>query len=111
MPRTQRSSGRPRARGRPILYIGCALIVLASTFSLAWAQLHTLRRGYDYQRLKSRRDALYEQNRLLRLEAASLRQLERVEAIARTRLGMVLPARGQVVIVRWKSSSSQGTAP
>ncbi len=108
---TRRSTGRPRVGGRPILHIGCILVILASTFVLAWAQLYTLRRGYDYQRLKSRRDALYEQNRLLRLEAASLRQLARVEAIARSRLGMVFPARGQVVIVRWKSSPSHGPMP
>lgn len=107
----RRSGSRPHGRGRSILYVGCVLLVLASAFALAGAQLHTLRRGYDYQRLKSRRDALYEQNRLLRLEAASLRQLARVEAIARSRLGMVLPARGQVVIVRWKGSSSSGRAP
>ncbi|HJP12772.1 MAG TPA: cell division protein FtsL [Nitrospinota bacterium] len=58
-----------------------------------------VRIGYEAARLTAERNALSQERRVLRVEAAALRQLDRIEAIARNKLGMVFPDKDQVVYV------------
>ncbi len=80
------------AVGLGILALGCALFYV-------WLHIWVLRMGYDIERLRETRAALVQEHKALRLELGQLKSLRRVEEIARTRLGMVPPKAGQVVLI------------
>lgn len=60
-------------------------------------RFETVQLGYDVDLARQEQRRLVEQERLLAIEAATLRAPERVEAVARGRLGMDLPAPERVV--------------
>ena len=62
----------------------------------------------EAQQLDRERERLVEENRKLRLEKASLEELQRVEAIARRELGLVPPPPEQVVVVEQPESRPAG---
>jgi len=76
-----------------------ALLVGAALFYV-FQHLQVVRLGYEVERLRGEQATVVEQGRALSLEAAGLRAVKRVEAVARGRLGMVAPAPGQVTVVR-----------
>ncbi|MGE0404825.1 MAG: cell division protein FtsL [Candidatus Korobacteraceae bacterium] len=75
-------------------------LVLVALFALvmvyAWQHFSAVEYGYRIETLKSERDSLAEMNRALRLEQASLRDPERIDALARG-MGLQTPDVGQVV--------------
>ncbi len=70
------------------------LFLLVMTYT--WQHFKAVEYGYKVESLKAQRDGLIEQNRVLRLETASLRAPERIDRIARG-YGMQPPQAGQVV--------------
>ena len=70
-----------------------------SALALAWPHLEMVEIGYEVARLKNERDVMAQERRVLRGEIAALRQLDRVETIARNKLGMVFPRPNQIVYV------------
>ena len=70
-----------------------------SALALAWPHLEMVEIGYEVARLKNERDVMAQERRVLRVEIAALRQLDRVETIARKKLGMVFPRPDQIVYV------------
>lgn len=62
-------------------------------------RFETVRLGYEVGRARRAQRELVEERRLLSIEAATLRDSERVEAIARGTLGMDLPAADRIVPV------------
>ncbi|MFC1490997.1 cell division protein FtsL [Nitrospinota bacterium] len=77
----------------------CISLVAVSALALAWPHLEMVRIGYEVALLKAERDVLAEERRVLRVEIAALRQLDRIEAIARRKLGMIFPRPDQIVYV------------
>ncbi len=65
----------------------------------AWQHFQCIQLGYQIEELKSEKAQATELNVQLRLEAASLRSPERIDAIARYRLGLMGPLPGQVAPV------------
>lgn len=98
---------RPRSRHRwawwqwlnSLSVAGLCLVVLAGALFHVWHHIHVVRQGYELERLRAAHAKLVQENKTLRLEAGQLRSLRRVEDIARNRLGMVTPARGQVILL------------
>jgi cell division protein FtsL len=80
--------------------LSLAALVLAGALFYVWQHTRVVRMGYEIERLRDARAALVQEHKALRLEIGQLRALKRVEEIARTRLGMVTPRPGQVVLVR-----------
>ena len=74
-----------------------ALFVFGLLF-YGWQHYQYIQYGYRMVAAEQRKEQLAEMGRQLRLERASLRDLQRIDLIARSQLGMVLPASGQVVI-------------
>lgn len=74
-------------------------LVLAGALFYVWQHTRVVRTAYEIERLREARATLVQENKALRLETGQLRALKRVEDIARTRLGMVTPRAGQVVLV------------
>lgn len=87
------------------------VVVLAVLFVLvmvyAWQHFSAVEYGYRIESLKSQRDALVETNRALRLEEASLRDPERIDALAR-KLGFQSPQAGQLVRLESTDKGSTG---
>ncbi len=70
-----------------------AVLAAAVAFLAHLALRHeVVRLGYEVSEARAERRRLLEQKRLLEVEAASLKQPSRIEAIARGRLGMRPPA-------------------
>jgi hypothetical protein len=59
-----------------------------------------LRLGYTLSKERASQEQLVEQRRLLSLEAATLRQMDRVEAVARGAFGMDVAPAPRVIAVR-----------
>ncbi len=62
----------------------------------AWQHFSSIEYGYKIEAQKSERERLVEVNRTLELEAASLRDPGRIDALAR-RMGLESPQPGQVI--------------
>ncbi|MDA1000490.1 MAG: cell division protein FtsL [bacterium] len=84
----------------PAWAAGCILLVAVSALFVVWPHLEIVKLGYRLTRLETERARLLEAQRILRVEAATLRQLGRIEAISRGRLGMVFPRPEQVIYVK-----------
>ena len=75
-----------------------AVLATAAAFVAHLAlRFETVRLGYDVGGARREQRALVEQRRLLSLEAATLGQAARVEAVARGALGMDVPEPSRVV--------------
>ncbi|MGH9521447.1 MAG: cell division protein FtsL [Terriglobales bacterium] len=84
-------------RRREMAHFSIALVVLFVFVMLyAWQHFSAIEYGYKIEAARTQRDTLAENNRELRLEMASLRDPERIDALAR-RMGLETPQVGQVV--------------
>jgi cell division protein FtsL len=87
-------------------------LFLAGLFFYAWQQYQWIQYGYRIEEAQKKREQLAEAARQLRLERASLRNPQRIDAIARGELGMVVPVPGQLVTFRPQSpAQAPGPAP
>ena len=72
----------------------CVLFLL--TMIYCWQHFSAIEYGYKIEAQRIQRDSLIEENRALRLEEASLRDPERIDALAR-QMGLQAPQAGQVM--------------
>ncbi len=79
--------------------VGLGILTLLCALFYVWQHIWVLRMGYEVERLRETRAAIVQEHKALRLELGQLKSLRRVEEIARTRLGMVTPKPGQVVLI------------
>ena len=82
-------------------YIAMTCLFAAFLFCLffyAWQHYRWITTGYKIEEAQRQKEQLTEMSHQLRLERESLRNLQRIDDIARRNLGMVLPAPGQIVI-------------
>ena len=77
--------------------LGLGLLVFLFIFLFAGQHFQCVRYGYQVEQLKTERAALEEWNHQLRLEQASLADPERIDTLARNKLGMVSPSPQQVI--------------
>ena len=83
-------------RRREMGIFGVTLVVLfALVMMYGWQHFSSIEYGYKIEQLKGNCDQVVEANRTLKLEQASLRDPERIDAMAR-QMGMVPPQAGQV---------------
>lgn len=102
---------RDRRRTRELFALClAALPPLAVLFAAIWANLETVRLGYQLAQANQQRERLVERNRQLQMEHAQAAALSRVERIARQSLGLVPPALDQVILVRDESLSPPAPA-
>ncbi len=82
-------------RRREMVSLGCTLAVLFLLVMVyVWQHFSAIEYGYKIEQLKSERDAIAESTRALGLEEASLKDVSRIERMARE-LGMQPPTEGQ----------------
>lgn len=84
-------------REREMKQFGIALVFLfLLVMGYAWQHFRAIEYGYKIEALRAQRDGLAGINQALRLEEASLRDPERIDAMAR-KLGLQAPDPGQVI--------------
>ncbi len=103
---------RDRKRTREMAALALAavppmLVLLAAI----WANLETVRLGYQLAKVAHQKESLLERNRHLRMERAQATALSRVDALARTKLGLVPPAPWQILRIEEGASGRPAAAP
>jgi cell division protein FtsL len=67
-----------------------------------WERVDIVRIGYHIERLKSQKVVLERERDELRVKLSALTAPERIARMASDKLGMVLPDKGQVVVVHFE---------
>lgn len=98
---------RDRKRTREFAALALAavppmLVLLAAI----WANLETVRLGYQLARVARQKESLLERNRQLRMDRAQATALARVDALARTKLGLFPPAPWQILRIEEGASGT-----
>jgi hypothetical protein len=92
---------RDRRRTRELVGLALAAVPPAVVLFLAiWANVETVRLGYQLANLARMKETLVERKHLLEMDRAQAAALARVEPIARGVLGLVPPALDQVILVK-----------
>jgi cell division protein FtsL len=92
---------RDRRRTRELVALALAAVPPAVVLFLAiWANLETVRLGYQLANVSKNREALLERKHRLEMDRSQAAALARVEPIARGTLGLVPPTLDQVILVR-----------
>jgi cell division protein FtsL len=73
-------------------------ILLMFAMIYVWQHFSAIEYGYKIEQLKSEREAVMETNRALNLEESSLRDLSRIDTLAR-QMGLQPPTAGQLEIM------------
>ncbi len=85
----------PRRRREMAIFGGTLVVLFLLVMVYGWQHFSSIEYGYKIEQVKSQCDQLVEANRTLKLEQASLRDPERIDAMARE-MGMQAPQAGQV---------------
>jgi cell division protein FtsL len=93
--------------------LGLGFVVFLFVFMFAWQHFQCVRYGYQVEQLKTEYTALEEQNHTFRLERAALADPQRIDTLARTRLGMVTLTPQQVIWVggQGRAANAPETSP
>jgi len=103
----ERDRRRLRAMGLALALSAC---FMGSALGVVWLKVQQVRLAYHLEGLRAARVELEDLDRQLEVELASLRSLARIEEKAKTELGMVLPAPGQVRMAREFVAGGDGAA-
>jgi cell division protein FtsL len=76
----------------------CALLVAAALLQI-WVRTRVTEQGYRLSRLSAERVELVRDHERLQLAAASLGSAQRIEDLARTRLGMGPPPADRIIVL------------
>jgi cell division protein FtsL len=103
---------RDRKRTREFAALALAavppmLVLLAAI----WANLETVRLGYQLAKVARQKESLLERNRQLRMDRAQATSLARVDALARSNLGLVPPAPWQILRIEEGAAVPGAGAP
>jgi cell division protein FtsL len=79
------------------IFLGIALI--AAVLVHVWLRLQVVRMGYVLSTTSKLQTRLEQENRELKVELATLTSPDRLEALARQRLGLAAPEKGQIIVL------------
>src|SRR5215469_5954080 len=96
----------PQRRREIRMFSACVAALFLLMLVYAWQHFRSIEYGYRIEAQKAERDRLVEMNRTLKLEAASLRDPSRIDALAR-QMGLESPEPGQVI----QMNPDEGGAP
>jgi cell division protein FtsL len=85
----------PRRRREMTVFAAVLIVLLALAMVYLGQHFRAIDYGYKIEKLRSEREMLSEANRALKLEEASLRDPERIDALAKA-MGLQMPRPGQV---------------
>ena len=94
--------GLPRALRRAstmVLTVLCAVVLTVGAVFFLWQRYQFVRLGYDVNRLRAEKSRLEDVIEPLEVEVQYLSRLERIDELARGRLGMHAPLPSQVIVL------------
>jgi cell division protein FtsL len=77
-----------------------AFVLTAVALLYVWSHVNMTKLEYQVAEALSTKQRLLEEQKKLRVAVATLKAPQRIEVIARDRLHMVYPERGQVVVIK-----------
>ncbi len=84
-----------------------ALLILSALLLYVGGKVKIVQLGYQIEVLEHEKHELERENRSLLIEASSLSSPARIEEIAVKRLGMIRPAKENIVIVKRKKDAAE----
>jgi len=90
---------RPSRKTMTSLWLALMLLFFVEALFYAWCRVQCVNAGYGIDLETRRQRALLTTRNHLQIELARLKAPERIESIARTRLGLVMPNMQQTVIL------------
>ena len=75
------------------------LVLIAVVLIHVWLRLQVVQTGYVLSTASKLQSRLEQENRELKIELATMTSPDRLESLARRRLGLVPPEKGQVIIL------------
>ena len=88
---------RPARKTKTGIWMMVMLLFFVQALFYAWCRVQCVNAGYGIDREQRRRQALIKERNTLNIEMARLKSPDRIETIARTRLGLVKPEAQQTV--------------
>lgn len=88
------------------IFIALGLIG-SGLFVYMWPRVKLVTLVYDYNAMKEKKKELTHYNRMLRLELASIKSLDRVEKIATEKMGMIVPADEDIVLIKVRNEQGK----
>lgn len=78
-------------------------LIGSGIFFYIWPRLKLVTLAYDYSKLRAKENEMIHLNRMLKLELASIKSLEKVEKIAVEKMGMIEPKDENIFLVQVKN--------
>ena len=98
--RAHSSRADQAARRRRHLGVGLLIVALLGVVLVhVWLRLQVVRMGYVLSTASKLQSRLEQENRELKVELATLTTRDRLDEMARRRLGLTPPQKGQVVVL------------
>jgi len=82
---------RPQRKAMTGVWIALMALFFLQGLFYVWCRVQCINAGYAIEQEKSRHETLLKVRRTLNIELARLKSPERIETIARTQLGLVMP--------------------
>ena len=95
----EREARTTASRWRLFLGIFLGLALIAAVLVHVWLRLQVVRMGYVLSTTSKLQTRLEQENRELKVELATLTSPDRLEALARQRLGLAAPEKGQIIVL------------
>ena len=89
----------PRSATSLVLVVLCAVVITFGAVFFVWQRFQFIRLSFEASELRSRKEHLEEQIEPLQVEVEYLSRLERIDTLARGRLGMRPPRNSQVMVM------------
>jgi len=93
-------------RRQYFLLVGLAGLFMVGLLAYGWQQYQWVQSGYEIQTAQKQREELIEFRKQLLAERELMAAPSRIDKLARTRLGMTLPAPGQTVMLNGEPSAA-----
>jgi len=98
--RARISRANQAGRGRRHLGVGLLVVAFLGVVLLhVWLRLQVVQMGYVLSTASKFQSRLEQENRELKVELATLTTRDRLDSMARRRLGLAPPQKGQVVVL------------
>ena len=96
-----REHAAPSTASRWRLFLGVflGLVLITAVLVHVWLRLQVVRMGYVLSTTSKLQTRLEQENRELKVELATLMSPDRLEVLARQRLGLGAPEKGQIIVL------------
>ncbi len=81
------------------VYLVLLVLIMILAMSFVWPNVKAVKMAYDYQVLAKEQQSLERENNMLQLEIGSLTNLNRIQTIAQTQIGLRYPENDQIVTI------------